>query len=144
MANSPVVTIEIPSESSFVGVVRLAISGVASRMNFSIDEIEDIKVAVSEACTNAVQHAYGTDPGIVTVRAILHPDKLELVVEDSGKGFDTGNVVSSKRDGANDSLFGLGLGLTFIKSLMDYSEVTSVPGTGTTVRMEKNVPVPAS
>lgn len=144
MSQSPTVKIQIPAQSDFVGVVRLAVSGVASRMNFSIDEIEDIKVAVSEACTNAVQHAYGGGDGLIDVSVMLHSDRLEILVKDSGKGFDSNNAVSAKQDGANDALFGLGLGLTFIRTLMDFSEIDSIPGQGTVVRMEKNSPVPAT
>ena len=52
------VKLTVPAVSDYIAVVRLAIAGVAARMNFSVDEIEDIKVAVSEACTNVVRHAY--------------------------------------------------------------------------------------
>jgi serine/threonine-protein kinase RsbW len=141
MSQSPTVNIQIPAQADFVGVVRLAVSGIASRMNFSIDEIEDIKVAVSEACTNAVQHAYGGGAGTIDIAFTLHSEKLEVVVKDSGKGFDPANAVSAKQDGANDALFGLGLGLTFIRTLMDFSEIESIPGRGTVVRMIKNTPV---
>jgi serine/threonine-protein kinase RsbW len=144
MSDSPTVSIQIPAQSDFVGVVRLAVSGVASRMNFNIDEIEDIKVAVSEACTNAVQHAYGGGEGVIDVVVMLHSDRLEILVKDSGKGFDPSNAVSAKEDGANDALFGLGLGLTFIRTLMDFSEIESIPGQGTVVRMAKNSPVTAT
>ena len=144
MSHPPVIKIKIPAESDYVGVVRLAVSGIAARMNFTIDEIEDIKVAVSEACTNAVQHAYAEQGGDVEVVATLYSEKLELLVTDFGKGFDTNNAVSAKQDGANDALFGLGLGLTFIRSLMDFSEIESTPGQGTTVRMIKNAPVIAT
>ncbi|NDC82116.1 anti-sigma B factor RsbW [bacterium] len=136
---SQTVCIQIPAISDFVGVVRLAVSGVASRMQFSLDDIEDIKVAVSEACTNAVQHAYGSVNGFIDVEMTLHSDKLEIVVRDSGKGFDPDNAVSDKKDGANNELFGLGLGLTFIKTLMDFSEIKST-SSGTVVRMVKNAP----
>lgn len=136
---SSTVHIQIPAQSDYVGVVRLAVSGVASRMNFTLDDIEDIKVAVSEACTNAVQHAYRGEDGEVNVAITLHPEKLEIIVRDSGKGFDPNNAVSAKQDGANNALFGLGLGLTFIKTLMDFSEIES-NANGTVVRMIKNAP----
>lgn len=144
MTNPHVIAVEIPALSEYVAVVRLAISGVATRMNFSIEEIEDIKIAVSEACTNVVQHAYPNNPdGRIYVRAILKPEHLEIFVEDFGKGFDTGNPVSDKKDGSNGINFGLGLGLTFIKSLMDDSEIGSSPK-GTLVRMIKKAPSSAT
>jgi serine/threonine-protein kinase RsbW len=141
MAEYPIVKVEIPALSEYVAVIRLAISGVATRMHFNIEEIEDIKIAVSEACTNVVQHAYPDQKdGKIKLIATLHPDHLEIVIEDSGKGFDAKNPVSDKQDGSNGVNFGLGLGLTFIKSLMDSSEIISVPNQGTTVRMTKKAP----
>lgn len=137
------VDITIPSISEYVGIVRLAISGIATRMDYSIEEIEDIKIAVSEACTNAVQYAYDPKiPGKVDVQCRLYPDKLEITVIDHGSGFDIDAVISGRKpkDESPDKL-GLGLGLTFIRSLMDEADFTSVPGKGTTIRMAKMAPV---
>lgn len=141
MADQHVVKVEIPALSEYVAVVRLAISGVATRMHFNIEEIEDIKIAVSEACTNVVQHAYPERAdGKIYLTATLSSEVLDIVIEDFGKGFDSGNPVSDKQNGSNGVNFGLGLGLTFIRSLMDESEIVSVPGKGTTVRMRKKAP----
>lgn len=144
MATPQKVVVEVPAESEFVAVIRLAVSGVAARMGFTLEDIEDIKVAVSEACTNVVQHAYPVGPrGVVKVESIIHQDALEIVVSDSGSGFDTHHIVSAKTqpNAPDHGVFGLGLGLTFIRSLMDGSEVASQPGEGTVVRMHKRVPL---
>lgn len=137
------IKLTIPAVSDYVAVARLAVSGVAARMNFSIDEIDDLKVAVSEACNNVVQHAFD-ETGTIDLTFRVHPHLLEIIVKDFGKGFDVANIKSKKHDGVSetdsDTQFGLGLGLTFIKSLMDTSEVTSVLGSGTTVSMTKNAP----
>ena len=131
----------MPSSSEYVGVMRLAISGIASRLNFTIEDIEDIKIAISEACTNAVQHGYGNEVGgRVTVVCDVHPDKLEIQVKDSGSGFETSILGTDKQKEASEAKLGLGLGLTFIKNLMDDSEIISEPGKGTTIRMIKNRP----
>lgn len=141
MAEPHVVKVEIPALSEYVAVIRLAISGVATRMHFNIEEIEDIKIAVSEACTNVVQHAYtDTETGNINLTATLYPDRLDITIVDSGRGFDAQNPVSDKQDGSNGVNFGLGLGLTFIRSLMDSSEIISVPNKGTTVHMTKKAP----
>ncbi|MBT5856027.1 histidine kinase [bacterium] len=145
------VNLSIPCASDYVGVVRLAVSGIATRMNFSIEEIEDIKIAVSEACTNAVQYAYD-DPSNsrVEIECHLHPEqKLEIVIIDTGNGFDVEATAKSKQENsilsedANlddpNSVPSLGLGMTFIKSLMDEAEFISQPGKGTTVRMAKTI-----
>ena len=135
----------IPCVSEFVGIVRLAVSGIATRMNFTVEEIEDIKIAVSEACTNAVQYAYGGKDGVgdIAILCNLHADRLEIVIQDSGKGFNLSDDMMNKK-GAEDPIpdkLGLGLGMTFIKSLMDVADFKSEPGKGTTVRMVKKTPV---
>ena len=135
------IQLTIPCVSEFVGIVRLAVSGVATRMNFSIEEIEDIKIAVSEACTNAVQYAYDNRGGNINVVCTLYSDSLEILVRDVGKGFSLSEEMMNKKaasDPVPDKL-GLGLGMTFIKSLMDEADFKSELGKGTTVRMIKKV-----
>ncbi len=137
------VEMSIPASAEFISVARLAVSGVAARMNFTIEDIEDIKVALSEACTNAIQHAYQADAkGHIEIAFLLHDTSLEMIVKDNGKGFNTDNVQSEKTNSSTED-FGLGLGLVFIQSLMDEAEINSVKGKGTTLKMLKNLPVPA-
>ena len=69
--NTQHITMEIPSDAEHISTVRLAISGIASRMAFSIEDIEDMKIAVSEACTNAIQHAYDTEEGRISILCCL-------------------------------------------------------------------------
>ena len=139
----PKFKMNIPCASEFVGVVRLAVSGIASRMQFSIEEIEDIKISVSEACTNSIQHAYGDSPdsdASIEVSCTLHSEFLEIEVKDNGKGFDVNSVKTNGKPKIEENKLGLGLGLTFIKSLMDEMELSSNAGNGTTVRMVKYIP----
>ncbi|MDA1352952.1 MAG: ATP-binding protein [bacterium] len=138
------INLEIPCASDFVGVVRLAVSGIATRMNFSIEEIEDIKIAVSEACTNSVQYAYeDKSQGRVYITCNLYKEKLEIIVEDHGKGFDMSEVeaIKANKEGEpmGDERSSLGLGMTFIKSLMDVADFNSTKGKGTSVRMAKHI-----
>ena len=80
------VEMRVPAKSQFVGVARLTISGLASRLGFSYDDIEDLKIASSEAVTNAVQHAYKEDEeGEVVIGCALYKDKLEIMVADHGQ-----------------------------------------------------------
>lgn len=77
------IEMKIPAEPEYVGIVRLTLSGVASRMGYTYDDIEDLKIAVSEACTNAVQHAYKDEnKGEVSVRFGVFEDRLEVIVAD--------------------------------------------------------------
>jgi serine/threonine-protein kinase RsbW len=133
-----VIDLSIPCLADYVSVVRLSVSGVAARLNFTINDIEDIKIAVSEACTNAVQHAYpDRDDGRIEISYLMHKDKLEIIVKDHGKGFDPKNASSFKTNEGHVNKFGLGLGITFIKTLMDEATVDSSAGKGTTVTMIK-------
>ncbi|MEH7123297.1 anti-sigma B factor RsbW [Bacillus sp. JJ1532] len=134
------IEIKVPAKAEFVNVVRLTLSGIASRMGFLFDEIEDLKIAVSEACTNAVQHAYKEEEhGEVVVGFGLYENRLEVMVADNGKSFD----FLSARQGIGryqqtDSIEYLregGLGLYLIESLMD--EVRIHDKEGVTVFMIK-------
>lgn len=83
------IEMKIPAKPEYVGVIRLTASGIAGRMGFSYDEIEDLKIAVSEACTNAAQHAYKSqEKGEVSIGYSLYKDRLEIIVADRGTSFD--------------------------------------------------------
>ncbi|WP_316572729.1 anti-sigma B factor RsbW [Neobacillus sp. YIM B06451] len=134
------IEMKIPAKPEYVGVIRLTLSGIASRMGFSYDDLEDLKIATSEACTNAVQHAYkNKDQGEVIVGFGLYQDRLEVMVADNGQSFD----FESARQGLgryedNDSVEFLregGLGLYLIETLMD--EVRIHHKEGVTVFMTK-------
>ncbi|RAP31335.1 histidine kinase [Candidatus Marinamargulisbacteria bacterium SCGC AG-343-D04] len=137
------VLLTIPCLPEYVGVARLAVSGVASRMNFSIDEIEDIKVSISEACTNVIQHAYEhtpTENEIIDIKISITNDNLDIVVKDYGMGFDISVLGSPEQKEKSKEKLGLGLGLTFIENLMDNTNFQSEIGKGTTIQMAKTSP----
>jgi len=134
------VEIKIPAKAQYVGVARLTISGLASRLNFTFEEIEDLKIAASEAITNAVQHAYKDDEtGEIVVGCALFGDKIEVMVADKGSSFNFEET--KKRVGRyNDQeevmfLREGGLGLYLIESLMD--EVKVYHKEGVTIFMTK-------
>ena len=141
---APEVTICIPAQAEFVRVVRLAVTGVASRMNFSFDQVDDIKLCVSEACNNAILHASPSanrPMPSVTVTLRPHPDRLEISVTDEGfvppPGLPASKTPRSSADKGDAALPESGLGLLLIESLMD--EVSHQTGAfdRTTVRMVK-------
>ncbi|MCF6093752.1 anti-sigma B factor RsbW [Microaerobacter geothermalis] len=137
--SSDFVELKIPALPEYIAVVRLMISGIASRMGFSYDDIEDIKIAVAEACTNAVSHAYETERGTIIVGCAIDQLKLEITVIDHGKSFDyekvKGLVGPISPDTAIDQLKEGGLGLFLIQTLMD--EVEIFHDTGVIVLMRK-------
>ncbi|MCM3112277.1 anti-sigma B factor RsbW [Lederbergia lenta] len=134
------IEMKIPAKAEYVGVIRLTLSGIASRMGFAYDLIEDLKIATSEAITNAVQHAYKKDEGgEVVVGFALYTERLEVMVSDSGKSF---NLTETREETGpyqeNIQLEFLregGLGLYLIESLMD--EVRVHQNEGVTVFMTK-------
>ncbi|MBY6024573.1 anti-sigma B factor RsbW [Priestia aryabhattai] len=134
------VEMKIPAKPDYVAIIRLTLSGVANRMGFSYDDIEDMKIAISEACTNAVQHAYKeNENGEVKVGFGLFSDRLEIMVVDKGESFDfeelkekigpyeTAEEVEMLPEG--------GLGLYLIETLMD--EVKMMNSKGVTLMMTK-------
>lgn len=132
----------VPSKTQYVGVARLAISGLANRLGFSYDDIEDIKIAASEAITNAIQHAYPEgEQGEVVVGCAVYSDKIEIMIADYGKSFDFEEVkekVGPYGEDANVEIIREGgLGLFLIESLMD--EVKVLNDNGVTVFMTKYV-----
>ena len=133
------VSLEFPSRSSNEGFARAAVACFAAQMDPTLNELEDIKTAVSEAVTNAIVHAYPDAIGKVAVRARVCPGNvLELTVKDHGRGI-------ADVEKAREPLFTTGgeersgMGFTIMESFMDKLTVRSVPGRGTTVLMRKKL-----
>ncbi|MDQ0216596.1 serine/threonine-protein kinase RsbW [Oikeobacillus pervagus] len=121
------IEMKLPAKPEYVGVLRLTLSGIASRMGFSYDAIEDLKIAASEAVTNAVQHAYSNkETGEVEIGFGLYRDRLEVMVTDHGQSFNFQETQSGVGPYKEDSLEFLregGLGLYLIETLMDEVEI---------------------
>lgn len=135
---SAVVELRIPCRPEFVGVARLAILGVASRMPFSYDEVEDIRLAVGEACTTAVQRAIqaGQTDKWITITSEIIDDKLTIDVADQ--------ITSTPSPSSDDSDLGEGIDATeisgmLIQLLVDEIKVESTPEQGTRVQLTKFV-----
>ena len=130
---------EFPSRSVNEGFARAAASAFAAQLDPTMDELGDIKTAVSEAVTNCIVHAYPDSLGKVTMRLrILGGDTLEISVKDSGRGIE--DVAR-----AREPLFTTGgeersgMGFTIMESFMDKLTVRSKPGKGTTVTMRRTI-----
>ena len=133
------VTLEFPSRSANEGFARAAAACFAAQLDPTLEEVNDVKTAVSEAVTNAIVHAYPDTIGKVVVKLRIREDHaLEIVVKDWGVGiedvekartplFTTGNEERS------------GMGFTIMESFMDVLKVRSVPGKGTTVTMSRKI-----
>jgi stage II sporulation protein AB (anti-sigma F factor) len=128
--------LEFPSHSHNVGLARLAAAILASEAGFSVEDLEEIKVAVSEAVTNAIVHGYeGRTNGVVRLEVRLAGNRLRLLVRDDGVGMaDVARALDPAPGGDPDRV---GLGFAFMRAFMDEVEVESSPGAGTSVHMEK-------
>ena len=131
-----VVELKIPCRPEFVGVARLAILGVASRMPFSYDEVEDIRLAVGEACTTAVERAVKankTDTSL-TIRSEIVDSKLTIdVIDEVG-----GEPATPPEEGESADTFDeQSIGALLMELLVDEIKVEPTPGHGTRVQMIK-------
>ena len=133
------VSLEFPSRSANEGFARTAAACFAAQLDPTLEEINDVKTAVSEAVTNAIVHAYPDTLGRIVMKLRVREDNsLEIVVRDWGVGiadveqartplFTTGNEERS------------GMGFTIMESFMDSLKVRSAPGKGTTVTMRRKI-----
>jgi len=135
--------LEIPSRSSNEGFARSAVACFAAQMDPTLNELEDIKTAVSEAVTNAIVHAYPASLGKVTLKVrICEGNLLEITVKDRGRGIpDVGKARQPMFTTGGEERSGMGF--TIMESFMDRVSVRSVVGKGTTVVMRKKIAVRA-
>lgn len=127
--------LELESRPENVGVARLAVGAFAGTLNFTLAELDEIKVAVSEAVTNCIVHGYGQGSGTVRVEGRISDDELYLSISDQGCGIadiDAARMATFSSDPER-----MGLGFVFMESFMDNLEVRSTIGEGTTVQMSK-------
>jgi len=127
MTDAPVVRLELPARPEGVGVVRQALTGVADGLALDAAVLADAKMAVTEACTNAVVHAYADGSGRFDVEMFADEVQLTVVVRDHGIGIPEDE--EERSEGA------LGLGLPLIAALSDDFELRADTGDGTEVRM---------
>ena len=131
--------LEFPSKSANEGFARSAVACFASQMDPTLEELGDIRTAVSEAVTNCIVHAYPEKIGNITLRCrILKDNVLDILVKDRGIGIP--DLEQARRPafttGGNDRS---GMGITIMESFMTTLEIRSRPGKGTTVHMRRKL-----
>ena len=133
------VSVDFPSRSANEGFARTAAACFAAQLDPTLEEVNDVKTAVSEAVTNAIVHAYPDTLGRVVMKLRIREDhSLEIVVKDWGVGI-------ADVEQAREPLFTTGseersgMGFTIMESFMDSLKVRSVPGKGTTVTMRRKI-----
>ena len=131
--------LEFPSRSVNEGFARSAVACFASQMDPTLEELGDIRTAVSEAVTNCIVHAYPDGFGMITLRCrMLKDDILDIVIKDKGVGI--ADLEQARRPtfttgGAERS----GMGFTIMESFMTSFDVTSAPGKGTSIHMRRKI-----
>jgi len=132
-------TITFPSKSANEGFARTAVASFAAQLDPTLEELGDIRTAVSEAVTNCIVHAYPDKLGVITLRCrILKDNTLDIVIKDRGIGID--DLEQARRPmfttgGAERS----GMGFTIMESFMTSFTVVSEKGKGTTIHMRRKI-----
>ena len=132
-------SVEFPSRSAIEALARAVVACFAAQLDPTLDELGDIKTAVSEAVTNCIVHAYRDTIGPITVRCRVLPDNvLDIVVKDKGCGI--ADVAAARKPmfttGGEERS---GMGFTIMESFMTSLRVTSRPGKGTSVHMKRRI-----
>ena len=133
-----VMTLTIDSLSENEEFARVVVAVFASRLNPTLEEIDDIKTAVSEAVTNAVIHGYQNQKGMIMIEAAVEEQIFSVTISDEGAGIR--NI-----EQAMEPMFSTlpdersGMGFSFMEAFMDQIEVISAPGKGTSVKMRKKI-----
>lgn len=131
------VRLTIPARAEYITLCRLALTGIARVRDVSEEVLADLKLALTEAASNSVRHAYSgdDDTGVVEISYELRADKLVIEVTDEGEGFDP-----KEADGAPEELSEGGLGIAIIRAIADDVEIGKQPsGKGSRLRFEKTL-----
>ena len=119
-AQDKIVRLTIPAKPEYIALSRLALTGLARVRPLPPDTLADLKLALTEACSNSVRHAYGDAEGHVEIRFELQDDRLVVEVTDDGTGF---GLAESVGTGDGDELTEGGLGIAIIRSIADEVEL---------------------
>lgn len=131
--------LEFASKTNNEAFARITVAAFVSQLDPTIDELSDIKTAVSEAVTNSIIHGYEEEEGVVKVIAKLFGNTVEIEISDNGKGI--GNVEEARKPlyTSKPNLERSGMGFTIMESFMDEIKIESALGLGTKVTMKKRI-----
>ena len=129
--------LEFISKSSNEAFARISVAAFASQLDPTIEELADIKTAVSEAVTNSIIHGYEKKQGVVKISSWLKENEIIIEISDKGKGIENVEMAKEPLYTTKPNLERSGMGFTIMESFMDKMEVESVVGLGTKVTMSK-------
>ena len=125
--------------SSNEGFARVAVASFMTQLNPTVEEVADVKTAVSEAVTNSIIHGYEQEIHKISVKCRIDKGVFMVTVKDTGKGIEDVEQAMMPMYTTKPELDRSGMGFAFMEAFMGKVEVESVPGEGTTVRMEKTI-----
>jgi serine/threonine-protein kinase RsbW len=132
-SENAVINLTIPAKAEYITLGRLALTALARVREFPEETLADLKLALTEACSNAVRHAYSTEGGAVEILYELQPDRVIVEVCDEGRGF-------APPSGLEEINFGEGgLGIAIIREIVDDLEISEKMGGGSRLRFEKRL-----
>ena len=127
------------SKSNNEAFARITVAAFAAQLDPTIEELADIKTAVSDAVTNSIIHGYEDTEGIVKVKATLLGNVIEIEISDNGKGIEDIELARKPLYTTKGNLERSGMGFTIMESFMDEVEIHSVVGIGTKITMKKKI-----
>ena len=131
--------LEFISKSNNEAFARIAVAAFASQLDPNIEEIADIKTAVSEAVTNCIIHGYEDSQGMIKIHSIIDDNKLIIEISDNGKGIEDINIAKEPLYTSKPNLERSGMGFTIMESFMDELNIESVLNLGTKITMKKTI-----
>lgn len=131
--------LEFTSKTSNEAFARITVAAFAAQLDPTIDELSDIKTAVSEAVTNSIIHGYDDEDGIVKIEAKIFANNIEIVISDRGKGIENVEMAMRPLYTSKPDLERSRMGFTIMESFMDEVKVESAIGFGTKVIMKKKI-----
>jgi serine/threonine-protein kinase RsbW len=129
------IRLTIPAKAEYITLGRLALTGLARLRPLPQDVLGDLKLALTEACTNSVRHAYEGGEGVVEIVYELHPDRLVVEVTDEGEGFTPPDDTEMPDELSEEG----GLGIAIIQALSDELEIGERAGGGSRLRFVKHL-----
>ncbi|CAM3790838.1 anti-sigma F factor [Alicyclobacillus pomorum] len=129
--------LQFPSRSENESLARVAVSAFAMQLDPTVEQLTELKTAVSEAVTNAIIHGYENMEGEVRLYCAIHEGAIEVVVEDDGSGIADVEEARQPLYTSRPELERSGMGITIMENFMDEVVIDSIPGKGTKVRMRK-------
>lgn len=132
-------TLEVLSKSNNEAFARVAVAAFVSSLDPTIEEIADIKTAVSEAVTNCIIHGYEEKQGVIKIECKIEGRKVIIEISDTGKGIENVDIAKEPLYTTKAELERSGMGFTIMESFMDELKVESILGLGTKVTMTKNI-----